>query len=149
MTNISFKYLYFQYSQLKQAITTLEVKKSQLLEDEKCLKQQLTDADQHFLMLINNPLPEPHPSRPRILKDNPQLKPKCTKPIHHALFALSKQQQQLNKDLIKRQKYKEKTKRLLILFKKAISNEAYLDMEHRMQIEQLSLQLELLLASHL
>ncbi|KJG03341.1 hypothetical protein [Photobacterium angustum] len=121
MTNISFKYLYFQYSQLKQVIITLEVKQSQLLEDEKFLKQQLTDADQHFLMLINNPLPEPHPSKPRIL----------------------------SKDLIKRQKYKEKTKRLLILFKKAISNKAYLDMEHRLQIEQLSLQLELLLASHL
>ena len=83
------------------------------------------------------------------LKDDPQLKPKSTKPIHHALFALNKQQQQLSKDLIKRQKYKEKTKRLLILFKKAISNEAHLDMEHRLQIEHLSLQLELLLASHL
>ena len=149
MTNLSFKNLYFQYLQLKPIITTLEVKQNQLLEDEKCLKQQLTDADQHFLMLINNPLQAPHPSTPQILKDIPQLSPKCTKSIHHALFILNKQQQQLNREVIKLQKYQEKTKRLLILFKKAISSDVYLDMEHRLQIEQLSLKLELIFTSYL
>ncbi|PQJ67112.1 hypothetical protein [Photobacterium angustum] len=149
MTNLSFKYLYFQYLKMKKIITTLEVKQGQLLEDEKCLKQQLLDADQHFLMLIDNSLPDPHPSQPRRLKDKPQLTPKCTKSIHRTLFTLNKQQQQLNKDLIKLQKYQDKTKHLLILFKKAICNEAYLDVEYRLQIEQLSLQLELVLASYL
>ncbi|MGF1830507.1 hypothetical protein L4D04_15215 [Photobacterium angustum] len=127
----------------------MEVKQGQLLEDEKCLKQQLLDADQHFLMLIHNSLPDPRPSQPRRLKDKPQLIPKCTKSIHRALFTLNKQQQQLNKDLIKLQKYQDKTKHLLILFKKAICNEAYLDVEYKLQIEQLSLQLELVLASYL
>lgn len=148
MTNISFKDLYFQYLKMKQIITTLEIKQGQLLEDEKYLKQQLIDAEQHFLMLTDSPLPAPLPSQPQILNDKPQLNLKCIKSIHQALFTLNKQQQQLNKDLTKLQKYEEKTKRLLILFKKAISNKAYLDMEYRLQIDQLSLQLELVLAGY-